>query len=36
MAYQKCINKVISLLKNNFLNKVWNECDENTPIYFFF
>ena len=32
MAYQKCTNDTINLLKNKFPNKVWNDCNEDSHI----
>jgi hypothetical protein len=34
MAYQKCINDVISILKDKYPNNIWNKSEEDSLIRF--
>ncbi len=34
MAYQKCVNDVISMLKDKYPNNIWNKSEEDSQIRF--
>jgi len=34
MAYQKCVNDVISMLKDKYPNNIWNKSEEDCQLRF--